>query len=58
MDPIVIVSMVSQLLDFANKVRAQLIRNGEWTPAQESEFQSKLETAFNSDAWKPHGPLS
>jgi len=57
MDPILIINIVGQLLDVANKARTALIQSKEWTAEQEAEFQKKLETSFASDAWKPHGPL-
>lgn len=55
MDPLTIfaaLNTATQLLDLADKWRAQLQRTGEWTPEQEAEYQAMTEKAFASPAWK------
>lgn len=34
------------------KLRASAQQAGEWTPEQETEFQSKLDTITSQDHWK------
>lgn len=55
MPPTLIVTSALALIDLAIKLRAEAIRTGEWTPAQEQEYAAKVAASFKASHWKKSG---
>lgn len=43
---------LEKALIVVQKARTSAQQSGEWTPEQESEFQSRLETVTSQEHWK------
>lgn len=47
-----LLNVVIQIMDKIAKIRAAAQQAGEWTPAQEAEFQERKREIYNSPAWQ------
>ena len=52
-----LIAAAMRLLELAQKARDEARRTKEWTPEEEADVDGKLSQAFNSDHWKPSGPM-